>query len=64
MIVSPRKFGILDLKEGSFEALLNRSSGFCPASDETITQCGQGGWRNETVDWVQVRVFNLTDALR
>jgi ribosome modulation factor len=64
MVVSPRKFGIVDLKEGGFETLLGRSSGFCPAADETITQGGQGGWRNETVDWVQVRIFNLTDALR
>ena len=64
MVVSPREFGIVDLKEGGFEALLDRGSGFCPAADETSTQCGQGGWRNETVDWVQVRVFNLLDALR
>jgi hypothetical protein len=44
MVVSSRKFGILDLKEGGFEALLDRSSGFCPAADETIAQGGQGGW--------------------
>ncbi len=62
--MSPGKSSIFDLKKGSFEALLNRSSGFCPAAGKTIAQGGQGGGRNETVDWVQVRVFNLTDALR
>jgi hypothetical protein len=40
MVMSPGKFGILDLKKGSFEALLDCSSGFCPAADETIAQGG------------------------
>lgn len=59
----PRKFGILNLKQGCFKALLDGSGSFCPAADETIAQGGQG-WRcNETVDGVQVRVLDLTDAL-
>jgi hypothetical protein len=63
MVMSPGEFGIVDLKKGSFEALLDRSSGFCPAADETIAQGGQGRWSDETVDRVQVGIFDLADAL-
>jgi hypothetical protein len=64
VIMSPGKLCIVNLKKGGFEALLDRGCGFGPATDETIAQGGQGWWSNETVDRVQVGIFNLTDALR
>lgn len=64
VIMGPGKLGIVNLKKGCFEALLDRGGGFGPATDETIAQGGQGRWSNETIDWVQIGVFNLTDALR
>jgi len=58
-----REFGIFDLEEGGFKALLYSSRCFCPTANETIAQCVQGGWRDETINGVQVRIFNLLDAL-
>jgi hypothetical protein len=63
MIMCTGKSSILHLEKSGFKALLNSGSGFCPTADETITQCRQGGWRDETINGVQVGSFDLPDAL-
>lgn len=53
----------VDFVEGGCQTLRYRCLGLCPTTLEALAERGERGRRNEEVDGVQIRRFNLADSL-